>query len=66
MKLGKEEISLIRDILLDNVSPDAVYLFGSYVNGSVRQDSDLDLAYLSEKNLVITNGLALHNNWQIG
>ncbi len=51
MKLGKEEICSIRNFLKDFVSPNTVYLFGSYATGSVRNDSDLDLAYLSEKKL---------------
>lgn len=51
MKLGKKEISLIRNFLHDTITPYTIYLFGSYASGSVREDSDLDLAYLSQKQI---------------
>lgn len=41
----------IREILLERLQPAFIIVFGSYVKGRVREDSDLDLAYYSEKKL---------------
>ena len=37
------EIEQIKDVLVENISPVKVYLFGSFANGTAREDSDYDL-----------------------
>ena len=37
-----KEIEQIKDIFVDNLSPVRVYLFGSFANGTAREDSDYD------------------------
>lgn len=37
------EIEQIKDVLVENISPIKVYLFGSFANGTAREDSDYDL-----------------------
>lgn len=42
----REEIT---QFLIKNVSPDFIVLFGSFVKGTMREDSDIDVAFFSEK-----------------
>lgn len=51
MTLRKDQIARIKSFLRDVVSPYAIYLFGSYANDTVRNESDIDIAYLSDKML---------------
>jgi uncharacterized protein len=44
--LNKIEIDKIIQVIIDNYQPDAIYLYGSYLNNSANQDSDLDLAVI--------------------
>ena len=37
-----EEIDEIKNIFVDSLSPVKVYLFGSFANGTAREDSDFD------------------------
>jgi predicted nucleotidyltransferase len=39
----------IVNFLLEKVSPDLIYIFGSTIKGTSNSNSDVDLAYLSEK-----------------
>lgn len=41
---------LIIDFLQEKLSPYLVVLFGSTVKGTLRNDSDLDIAFLAEQN----------------
>ena len=36
-------------ILKDKFDPILIYIFGSYAKGELREDSDIDIAFLSEK-----------------
>ena len=38
----QEQIDLIKDIIVQTVPVEQIYLFGSYVYGTPHQDSDLD------------------------
>ena len=48
MLISKKDISIINDFLIKNVSPYAVYIFGSAIKDTTRMDSDIDIAFLSE------------------
>lgn len=48
MFLSEEDIKTIKDILIEKINPYLIYLFGSSVNGSLREDSDIDIAFLSD------------------
>ena len=41
-KVAEREIGLIKDKLVEALSPVKVYLFGSFADGRAREDSDLD------------------------
>lgn len=49
MNLSKDYADKITDFLIKNVNPYLIYLFGSSVNGSFREDSDIDIAFISDK-----------------
>lgn len=42
---------LVRKTLEDRPEPSFIIVFGSYAKGTARHDSDLDLAFYSEKKL---------------
>lgn len=42
---------VILDVLKKEISPWLVILFGSFVKGNFRKDSDIDIAYLSDKEI---------------
>ncbi|MGI6451706.1 MAG: type VII toxin-antitoxin system MntA family adenylyltransferase antitoxin [Desulfitobacteriia bacterium] len=42
-------IKNIIQYLREELDPDAIVLFGSLVTGAIREDSDVDIAFLSEK-----------------
>lgn len=39
----------IKQFLIEHVSPYLIVLFGSFARGELRNDSDIDIAFLSEK-----------------
>ena len=39
----QKELEIIKETILKTVPTEAIYLFGSYVNGSPNQESDLDI-----------------------
>ncbi|QSO47405.1 type VII toxin-antitoxin system MntA family adenylyltransferase antitoxin [Alicyclobacillus mengziensis] len=54
MAVHSQEFSYIQpvlDLLESRVHPYAVYLFGSAVRGNLREDSDIDLAFLTDEKL---------------
>lgn len=51
MVLNQNDIDNINNILINEIKPNVIYLFGSSAKGISRPDSDLDLAFLSEKEL---------------
>ncbi|AWI03693.1 type VII toxin-antitoxin system MntA family adenylyltransferase antitoxin [Clostridium drakei] len=44
-------IEKITDFLVENIKPYLIYLFGSSVNGVFREDSDIDIAFMSDKKI---------------
>ena len=48
---NNNDISVLRDIIVDIMQPDKIILFGSYAYGTPNRDSDVDF-------LVIKNGVA--------
>lgn len=62
--LHKEMQTQIINHLLVEIDPAFIILFGSYAKGTNRQDSDIDLAYFSERQLssyerfILANDLA--------
>lgn len=51
MQLSRQEIDLIRRCLLEKVSPYLIIIFGSALSGRILPESDIDIAFLSEKKL---------------
>ncbi|WP_227762749.1 type VII toxin-antitoxin system MntA family adenylyltransferase antitoxin [Zhaonella formicivorans] len=49
MELTEKELKLIVGHLQKKILPYLIYIFGSYVQGKARKDSDLDIAFLSEQ-----------------
>ncbi|HKL76432.1 MAG TPA: nucleotidyltransferase domain-containing protein [Halanaerobiales bacterium] len=47
--LSSEKKTIIIDFLKEKVSPELIYIFGSYAKNSERNNSDIDIAFLSEK-----------------
>ena len=41
----------IKKILIDKLSPKLIYIFGSIITNRVRNDSDIDIAILTDKNI---------------
>ncbi|MBP2070936.1 type VII toxin-antitoxin system MntA family adenylyltransferase antitoxin [Thermoanaerobacterium butyriciformans] len=51
MNINDEQVNVIKNFLINKVEPYVIYLFGSAVNGIFRSDSDIDIAYLSDKDI---------------
>jgi len=52
MKLSDSEIEIIIDTLRSDIpSLQAIYIFGSFADGTANDSSDVDIAYLSEDRL---------------
>lgn len=51
MNINDEQVDVIKNFLINKVEPYVIYLFGSAVNGIFRSDSDIDIAYLSDKDI---------------
>jgi len=45
------DLDYIKSFLIDELKAELIYLFGSYASGKVRDDSDLDLAFLTSKEI---------------
>jgi len=45
------DFDYIKSFLIDKLKAELIYLFGSYASGKVRDDSDLDLAFLTQENI---------------
>lgn len=48
MNIDENKVNKITEFLLENVKPIIIYLFGSGVNGIFREDSDIDIAFVSD------------------
>jgi len=51
MELKQQEIDLICKVLLEKISPYLIIVFGSAFSGRMLPESDIDIAFLSEKEL---------------
>lgn len=49
MVLSDDNIKKINDFLIEKINPYLIYLFGSSVKGNFREDSDIDIAFLSDE-----------------
>lgn len=49
MFLSDDNIKKISDFLIKKINPYLIYLFGSSVKGNFREDSDIDIAFLSDE-----------------
>jgi predicted nucleotidyltransferase len=59
---GKNDFSKINDIILKNLSGiDSIILFGSYVNQEANDESDIDIAIITESDFPRQDKLKLLN-----
>ncbi|MGM0410836.1 MAG: type VII toxin-antitoxin system MntA family adenylyltransferase antitoxin [Bacillota bacterium] len=49
--LSNEEKNIIIDFLTEKLTPELIYIFGSYAKNSERDNSDIDIAILSEREI---------------
>lgn len=49
--ITQQQIDIIKNFLIKNLDVDVIYLFGSSVKNTMREDSDIDIAFLSEKSV---------------
>ena len=49
MMITEQQINLLRDVIVETMHPEKVYLFGSYANGEPNEDSDVDILIEVEK-----------------
>jgi len=47
----KVDFEAVKSFLIEELQAELIYLFGSYAKGNARPDSDLDLAFLSSKEI---------------
>ena len=47
--LSQENINNIKEFLIDKLSPDFIIIFGSAAKDMLREDSDIDIAFFSDK-----------------
>jgi len=46
----RDELNILKDIILDTVPVEQIFLFGSYANGTPHVDSDLDIYVVMPEN----------------
>jgi len=46
----KDELNVLKDIIVKTVPVEQIYLFGSYANGTPNSDSDLDIYVVISEN----------------
>lgn len=47
--ITQQQINLLKDVIVETMHPEKVYLFGSYANGEPNEDSDVDILIEVEK-----------------
>ncbi|MTI80561.1 MAG: nucleotidyltransferase domain-containing protein [Firmicutes bacterium] len=55
MVIEKTDLEIIKKYLIEKVSPYLIILFGSAASGNMRSDSDIDIAFLSNKKISAYN-----------
>jgi len=63
--ITQDQINDVVDIIVKNVNPEKVILFGSYAYGEPQEDSDIDILVIKDTNSafitqIIQNGRVLH------
>jgi predicted nucleotidyltransferase len=48
MKILKQQIDSIKEVIIKNIQPQKLILFGSYAGGTPTKDSDLDLLIIKQ------------------
>lgn len=51
MNISKDYIETIKKVLCERVNPYLIYIFGSSVKGIFRENSDIDIAFLSDEEI---------------
>ncbi|WP_427910006.1 nucleotidyltransferase domain-containing protein [Pelotomaculum propionicicum] len=46
----RDELNILKDIIVDTVPVEQIFLFGSYINGTPHADSDLDIYVVIPEN----------------
>ena len=41
--ITEEQINLLKDVIVQTMHPERIYIFGSYATGIANEDSDLDI-----------------------
>lgn len=65
MNIAENTLSRVKEILISKLTPQTLILFGSSVKGYFREDSDIDIAFISDTDVKaydlyqIAQGLAL-------
>jgi predicted nucleotidyltransferase len=49
--INQQQIDIIKKFLIKNLDVNVIYLFGSSVKNTMRKDSDIDVAFLSDKSV---------------
>jgi predicted nucleotidyltransferase len=49
--INQQQIDIIKKFLIKHLDVDVIYLFGSSVKNTMRKDSDIDVAFLSDKSV---------------
>jgi len=49
--LSEEQLKIIKEYLIEKLSPHLIIIFGSAAKGNMRPDSDIDIAYLGDVEL---------------
>lgn len=47
----EEQIQKVTEIIVEEIQPEKVFLFGSYVSGKINQDSDVDMVIVVSEDL---------------
>ena len=51
--ISREQLEQVVERLVERLSPEKIILFGSYVRGDAREDSDVDLMVVAETDLPV-------------
>ena len=49
--LTKEKINQIKNVIVKNIDPEKIYLFGSYADNTAKEHSDIDLVVIINSDL---------------
>ena len=63
--ITQEQINLLKDVIVQTMQPEKIYLFGSYANGTADEHSDLDILIEVDKSDLRSShrGLAVSSNF---